>query len=90
MIRDGHADPNADAHQMCIDAHLRHISTYNAKKSSHDTLALFLQFIGPRAPVDQYKMHITVGNDRNRIFLSIEASDSGLEERFLLQIPTFG
>ena len=30
--RDGHADPNADAHQMRIDAHLMRISAYNAKK----------------------------------------------------------
>ena len=30
--RDGHADPNANAHQMRIDAHLMRISAYNAKK----------------------------------------------------------
>ena len=31
---DGHADPNADAHQMRIDAHLMRISAYNANKST--------------------------------------------------------
>ena len=32
LARDGHADPNADANQMRIDAHLMRISAYNAKK----------------------------------------------------------
>ena len=31
-IRDGHADLFANAHQMCIYAHVMRISTYNAKK----------------------------------------------------------